>query len=185
VKRILLVVAVLLSCAAGCVSAPGASRFTSVDLTRNLDAATLDRYRAERETVTGAGQVGGSLLLERTNRWPLGLLGYWQQGSVEAMQMGGGHDSYTVTTSRGYGPLSVFWVSSRTAMFSGDGELLHGMGTGSIFWGMLAMLHSMDAGRGHTQKSVGLLHHLVNVEWDYAGTSVSFFSAPNPAGFGR
>lgn len=184
----LAVVAVLLLGLAGCVSAPGVSSFSSVDLTRDLDTATLARYRAESEAITRAGQDGESLLLERTNWWPLGLLAYWRQGSVEAMGAAAGHRFYTVTRSRGYGPLSVFYVSGRTATFGESGELLHGMATGSVLWGHLAMLHSMDpghAGGGHGHKSLGLLHHLINVGWGHGSTSVSLFSAPNPVAFGR
>jgi hypothetical protein len=178
------VVAVLMVGMTGCASAPGASRFTGVSLTQDLDAASLARYRAEAEQARSAGQSGSMLVLERTNHWPLGLLAYWRQGSVKAMGGADGPGLYTVTVSRGYGPLSIFFVSGSTATFSGTGQFLHGMDTRSVLWGHVAMQHVMNPGGGHVHKSLGLLHHLINIASEHGRSSVSLFSAPNPVTFG-
>jgi len=143
----LAVIAVLMIGVAGCASAPGASRFTPVSLTKGLDAASLARYHAEADRVRDAGQEGHVLVLEQSNAWPLGLLAYWRQGTVKAT---GG--SYTVTVNRGYGPLSMFYVRGRTATFNENGERLHAMENGGVLWGHLAMVHSMDPGGGHVHR---------------------------------
>jgi hypothetical protein len=176
----LFVIGFLLIGLAGCASAPGASRFTPVSLTHDLDAASLARYRAEAEKVRDAGQSGGMLLLERSNAWPLGLLAYWRQGTVKTMG-----SSYTVTVSRGYGPLSMFYFRGRTATFNENGERLHAMDNSGVLWGHVAMMHSMEPGGGQKHKSLALLHHIVNIVSEHGRTSVSLFSAPNPATFGQ
>lgn len=176
----LAVAVVLLIGLAGCASAPGASRFTSVSLTKDLDAASLARYRAEAEKARAAGQGGEMLVLEQTNAWPLGLLAYWRKGTVKTMG-----STYTVTVSRGYGPLAMFYVRGRTATFDENGERLHGMDNSGVLWGHVVMMHSMEPGGGHKHRSLALLHHLINIVSEHGRTSVSLFSAPNPATFGE
>ena len=64
-------------CAGGAV-AP----FTSVNLTRDLDQTTLDRYGREMGAYANAGGQGGGhaghqmMTIESKNWWPLGLLAY-------------------------------------------------------------------------------------------------------------
>ncbi|MHC4479981.1 MAG: hypothetical protein ACYS1C_03305, partial [Planctomycetota bacterium] len=158
------------------------------DLDRDLAEGTLARYRAEAVAAERAGQEGHVLVLESTNLWPLGLVGYWRRGSVRAMEMPGGVE-YLVSESRGYGPLSVLYVSGDEAAFSADGVRLRGSASASLLWGHLAMFHSMDSGGAgsarHRHDSAHLLHHFLNWSTEHAGTSFWLFSAPNPVGAGQ
>jgi hypothetical protein len=184
----LLLIAVVFVLAQGCAAVRGVSSYTPVDLGRNLDATALARYRTEVEQAAAAGQAGHAIVLERTNWWPLGLLAYWKRGEVKTMTHAEGNTLYVVSESRGYGPLSIGYVSGRTAVYGSDGRRMHGMGIASVFWGHLAMLHSMDfelgQGRWHTHKSAGFLHHMVNVVEAHGKRTMSLFSNPNAATFG-
>jgi hypothetical protein len=172
----------------GCSSVPGVSSYQPVDLGRDLDAATLSRYRAEAETAAQAGQQGHMLVLERANRWPLGVLAYWKQGEVQAMHRSDGQLTYSISASQGYGPLSVLYVSGNGAVFDPDGKRLSGMSTGSVLWGHLAMVHAMAVrlgdGQWHEHTSAGFLHHLINVGTEHGNSCFYLFSMPNPVGSG-
>jgi hypothetical protein len=184
----LLALVCLFAAGSGCACPPGAARYRTVDLDRDLAEGTLARYRAEAVAAERAGQEGHVLVLESTNLWPLGLVGYWRRGSVRAMEMPGGVE-YLVSESRGYGPLSVLYVSGDEAAFSADGVRLRGSASASLLWGHLAMFHSMDSGGAgsarHRHDSAHLLHHFLNWSTEHAGTSFWLFSAPNPVGAGQ
>lgn len=173
---------------AGCAGPLGASVYTRIDLDRDLGAAALARYRAEASDVAGAGQKGHMQVLERSNWWPLGLLAFWHQGTVRAMQTHEGATHYMVSQSRGYGPLSMFFVLRKEAVFRDDGRRLNGARASSVLWGHAAMFHTMESRRedGSWQRhgSAHLVHHLVNWARAHGRLSVSLLSAPNPIEFG-
>jgi hypothetical protein len=172
----------------GCAAPPGAGRFIPVNADHDLDSATLARYRGELEAVRKAGQRGPVVVLEHANAWPLGLIAYWRRAEVRAMQAPGGDTTYTVSRSRGYGPLSIFYVNGQDVTFNEDGKRRHAMGIDSVVWGHIAMLHSMeqrtDRGHWHRHSSAGFLHHLINVVKEHGRTRLSLFSAPNPVTLG-
>lgn len=126
--------------------------------------------------------------IEGQNWWGLGLIGYWRHGKVVAM----GNEAsryYMVTKSRGYGPLALPFVFREQATYNAEGTRESYMMNASILWGHMAMAHHMGSRlsggqwMGHT--GVGVFHHMVNVGVGHGGGSVSFFSAPNPFGFGQ
>jgi hypothetical protein len=175
---------------AGCTSMPGVSPYRTVDLDADVDAATLDRYRAEFEGARAAGQRGDSIVLERTNWWPLGLLAYWRKGDVRAMTMPGGKRRYMVSASEGFGPLSVFYVTERSASYDAQGRRVAGSRGTSLLWGHLAMSHHMErwdeqVGHWGRMHSVHFAHHLINWGAGHGGSWFSLFSAPNPVGVGQ
>ncbi len=183
------VAAVVLFLLAGCRSVPGVSPYRSVDPDADLDASTLDRYRSELQRVREAGQAGHAAVLERTNWWPLGLLAYWRKGEVRAMIMPGGRRRYMVSASEGFGPLSLFYVTERSASYDAQGRRVAGNSGTSLLWGHLAMSHRMetrDEETGHWRRmnSVHFAHHLINWGAGHGGSWVSLFSAPNPVGVG-
>ena len=185
----LLMAVIGLSFTVGCAGiGAGVSPYRSIALNRDLDAATLARYRAETEKAVEAGQRDHVVVLERSNWWPLGLVAYWHRGSVRAMRMLHGDTVYMVSRSRGYGPLSVAYVSKEDASFGTDGKRLNGMTTSSVLWGHLAMFHVMgsqaDHGGWQRHESAHLLHHIINWTKAHGKVSFSLFSAPNPVGFG-
>ncbi len=172
----------------GCASAPGVSPFTEIDLGQDLDATTLARYKAEADKATEAGQTGHMLVLEQTNWWPLGIVAYWRAGSVKAMHGSGGWH-YMVSSNRGYGPLSSLFVTKQETTFSGDGKRLNSMGMDGVFFGHIAMFHSMgsrdDAGQWQSHESSHLMCHTFNWGSMHGATSFSLFSSPNPVGVGQ
>jgi hypothetical protein len=189
VKRnaIVLVALVVLFVASGCTG--GVASFRRIDMGRDLDAATLARYQAETQQAAGAGRSQHMTVLEHTNWWPLGILAYWRQGTVQVMPGPGGRPVYMVSESTGYGPLSVFYVSGTDAMFSADGKRLNVMGMDSVLWGHVAMFHDMGSlspeGEWSQHASSHWLHHLINLSKMHGKTSWSLFSAPGAVGAGR
>lgn len=175
--------------AAGCSGTPGVSAFRPVDLTGDLDATTLSRYRAETEQARAAGQSGHVITLESTNWWPLGVPAYWRRGSVRAMETADGESRYVVSSSRGYGPLSAFYVDERTATYRADGRRVGAHSGFSLLWGHLAMTHTMESrgpdGRWGRTEAVHLIHHFVNWGSRHGRSWFSLFSAPNPVGLGQ
>ena len=166
--------------------APAAwGRTVPVDLGKDLDAATLARYQSEAQQ---AGE-GRHAVLEHTNWWPLGLLAYWRQGTVKVMPGPAGEPVYMVSQSDGYGPLSVFYVSGKDAMFAADGTRLNSMGMDSVLFGHLAMFHDMGSrspdGQWSQHSSSHWLHHMINLAKMHGETTWSLFSAPGPVGSGR
>ena len=186
VVLLLTVMAAFLS--VGCAYPAGLSKYTSVDLEGDLDAATLARYRAETAAVQDAGQTGHNLLLERTNWWPIGLVAYWQKGVVRVMHAHSGNAHYMVSESRGYGPFSLIHISTRTVRYDAAGKRTHESSASSVLMGMVAMFHGMsergDDGTWDGHKSVSLFHHFVNWRTGHGQSGFWFASLPNPAGWG-
>jgi hypothetical protein len=185
VKRgAIVLLAVVVVVVAGC--AGGVGPYRSINLNQDLDAATLSRYQAEAQHLLDGQPMG---VLEHTNWWPLGLLAYWRQGTVKVMPGADGKPAYMVSNSAGYGPLSVFYVSGRDAMFAADGTRLNSMNMASILWGHLVMFHDMGSlspdGKWSQHNSSAWLHMLINLSTMHGHTSWSLFSSPGPVGAGR
>ncbi|MFO7956616.1 MAG: hypothetical protein R6X33_05910 [Candidatus Brocadiia bacterium] len=174
---------------AGCSGTPGVAAYRPVDLTGDLDPATLSRYRAEAERARAAGQTGRALVLEQTNWWLPGVLAYWRRGSVRGMETTDGERHYTVSASTGYGPLSVLYVDEQTATYRADGRRVGAHSGFSLLWGHLAMNHTMESrgpdGRWGRSDAIHLVHHLVNWGSRHGRSWFSLFSAPNPVGLGQ
>jgi hypothetical protein len=157
-------------------------------MARDLDAATLSRYQTEvRESPKE--QSGHTFILENTNLWPLGLAAYWKQGTVRAVHVGADQYEYVVSSSRGYGPLSIVYVSKTQTAFDGNGRRKSQMAGSSILWGHLAMFHAMGSQTSHghwmKHKTAHYLHHLLNFGSDHGGAYFSLASSPNPIGVGQ
>ncbi len=174
--------------AIGCTTFDGgAASFTNVDLVGDLDAETLARYQEEVAAARADGASGDELVIEKTDLWPLGLLAYWERGTVTAHDMPGHGTLYSVEKTRGYGPLAMVWVSEERATFDAKGVRMDGSLAGSVLWGHLAMVHEMDhsmCGMNQKHTSLHLLHHLINVSTVGDKTAVYLLSGPNPVGFG-
>jgi hypothetical protein len=170
----------------GCAAPRGASAFQPVDLGRDLDAATLARYRAEAAEVAGSGHHGA--IIEYRNGWPLGLLAFWRKGEVRVMQGTDGRPQYAVSAATGYGPLSMFWVTGEDAMYDADGKRQHSMGMGSAVWGHIYMTHTMENpapdGTWHRSESHHVMHHMINWTKQHGASGFYLFSTPNPVGSG-
>lgn len=168
---------------AGCSSAPA---FQSVDLDRDLGRGDVARYESEWKAQQAAGRGHEMAPLERTNWWPLGIIAYWQRGSVMRTAGADGAAKYDVGSTLGIGPLSALYVSGAHATFDGAGRRLSTMKMQSLLWGHLAMFHESDVmlADGTRQKSwsAGLVHHILAIHRMNGHTSVSLFSSPNILG---
>ncbi len=172
---IVAVLAISLGCAG-----PAVSSFRPVGVGGNLPHTAVERYRSEMEEAPASSEH--TVLLEESNGWPLGILAYWRRGTVHAMSHGG-DTRYIVTRSRGYGPLSMFYVAEDQAVFDADGRRLNGSSMSSVLFGHIAMFHKMDNGE-REHRSAHLVHHLLNWSKGHGRTRISLFSAPNPVEFG-
>jgi len=175
---------------AGCATPGTGTRvaaFQTINLKADLDPAVLARYRAATPRASDAGGTCHMATLEETNWWPLGLLLFWHRGSVQSMPGEKGRTVYMVSQTRGFGPLSVLYVSREDATFDADGRLLADMSMGSVLWGHLAMFHGMrfrlDGDTWMTHSTSHWLHHAISVLDMNGVAGVSLFSAPNPVGF--
>lgn len=177
---------VALTFCVGCAAPDGAAAFRKIDLGRNLDAATLARYRSAAQKAAGAGHHGA--VIEYENGWPLGLIGFWKQGQVRVMVGEDGEPQYAVSQSRGYGPLSILWVVGEESVYDAKGKRLHSMGVGSAIFGHIYMTHTMENrapdGTWHTSKSHNVLHHMFNWVKEHGQSEFYLFSVPNPVGSG-
>jgi hypothetical protein len=174
---------------AGCAStANKIPVYQQVDLTKDLDPQTLDRYQAEIKQVRDSGANCHMATLEKTNWWPLGLIAFWHRGSVETMPGQNGQIYYMASRTRGYGPLSIIYVSKENATYDAKGELLTNMSMNSIAWGHLAMVHEMrsrlDSETWMNHWTAHLLHHIFSISDMNGMIGFSLFSAPNPIGYG-
>ncbi|MCL5270316.1 MAG: hypothetical protein M1457_07160 [bacterium] len=127
--------------------------------------------------------------LEATNWWPLSLVAYWRRGSVMTMPGNDGQLYYMVSQTRGYGPLSLIYLSQEDAAFDTQGKRLTHMTGRAVMMGCLAMSHEMesrlDPDTWMTHKTLHLIHHLINISDMDGMTNVSLFTAPNPIGYGH
>ena len=179
---------VILSLATGCAGA-GVASYQRIDMGQNLDAATVARYQAETKLAVAAGEDQQMPVLEHSNWWPLGILAYWQQGTVQAMHDSDGKPVYMISQSTGYGPLSLFWVDGTDAMFAADGTRLSMMDMSSILGCHFLMLHNMGTrspqGQWWEHSSVNLFCHMININTMHGQTSWSLITTPGPVGSGR
>jgi hypothetical protein len=175
----------LMGCAANESSIPA---FRSLDMSKDLDAATLSRYEQQAGRAPG-GSHGHATIIEKTDWWPLGLVAYWKRGTVRAMHAGPEGCEYVVSECKGYGPLSILYASKTQTVYDASGKRKDQMAASSIMWGHLAMFHTMgsqgSSGHWMEHKSSHLFHHLFNYGEDHGGRFFSFFSAPNPIGAGQ
>jgi outer membrane murein-binding lipoprotein Lpp len=180
----MIVVAVVLAgvTLAGCT---GANPYRSVDLSQNLDQATLDRYENEWKALQAAGHTEAMVQLERSNWWPLGLIAYHRDCSVTRMA-GPGGTIYHVTSGHGFGPLSLLYTISTDASFTANGERVNWMRFQSALTGCLMMSHETDAnladGREEHSSASHWVHHVLNIHSMDGHTYVSLFTLPNPIG---
>jgi hypothetical protein len=185
-KAAILVLLAGLSVSIGCAAPAGASAFREIDLGHDLDEATLTRYRSEAESAASAGHHGA--VIEYENGWPLGLLAFWKKGEVRVMHGRDGEPQYIVSRSRGYGPLSMFWVAGDQSVYDAEGKRLHSMGVGSAIFGHIYMTHTMENpapdGTWHTSKSHNVIHHMFNWVKEHGRSEFYLFSVPNPVGSG-
>ena len=176
---------VILSVATGCAGA-GVASYQRIDMCQDLDAATVARYQAEAQ---GAGKAQEMVVLEHSNWWPLGILAYWRQGTVQAMHDSDGKPVYMISQSTGYGPLSLFWVDGTDAMFAADGTRLNMMEMSSVLGCHVLMFHDMGTrspqGQWWQHSSVNLFCHMINFNTMHGQTSWSLITTPGPVGAGR
>jgi len=191
-KRIWASVTLLAALLALSACAGSAPAFRDVDLTSDLDAATLARYgrqlAAADKTAEKCHFTGHHMAtLERTNWWPLGLVAYWKRGSVQAMHTTSGEWNYMVSKSTGLGPLAALFVRGEMAAFDSKGKRLSYMSHDGVGFGHLLMAHSMgsrlEGGDWMEHQTYSIFHHLLNIGTGHGRPSVWLFSAPNPAGF--
>ncbi len=171
----------------GCTG--GVGPYRSIDLGRDLDAATLARYQAETQQVAADGQMPQMAVLEHTNWWPLGILAYWRQGTVQVMPGPDGQPVYMISATDGYGPLSLFWVDGVDAMFAADGKRFSMMEVSSVLGCHFLMFHKMGSlspqGQWLQHNSTHLFCHLINFGTMHGKTAWSLFTTPGPVGSGR
>ena len=171
----------------GCVGLRGdAHAFQNVDISRDLDAATIARYEREWQQLSAAGNANAMMTrLEHSDWRLLGFLAYWPRGSVMRTSSGG-NVHYNVAKTLGVGPFSCLYGAQTHATFDAKGKRLASMSMGTVLWGHLAMFHKDDALLANGQKkkslSLHLLMHLLYINVGDAGTSVSLFTMPNPVG---
>jgi hypothetical protein len=173
----------------GCASTAGKiPAYQQVDLTKDLDPSALNRYQAETKQVRDSGANCHMATLEKTNWWPLGLIAFWNRGSVETMPGQDGQIYYMASQTRGYGPLSIVYVSKEDATYDAKGKLLTDMSMSSVAWGHLAMFHDvrsrLDSETWMSHWTAHLLHHIISISQMNDMVGVSLFSAPNPIGYG-
>ncbi len=180
----IVVLAVVVLVVAGCTGGMGPYR--SINLGKDLDAATLARYQAETQQLPGGQHMG---VLEHSNGWLLGLLAYWRQGTVRVMPGGDGKPVYMVTASDGYGPLAFIWNRGTDVTFAADGSRLSLMSIGNFLGGHVGMFHTMGTrtpGDGWMQHSSShWFCHFVNVGEVHGKPTWTMFSNPGPVGSGR
>jgi hypothetical protein len=178
---------VVLLVASGC--AGGVASYHRIDMGRDLDAASLARYQAETQQVSAGGRTPHMAVLEHTNWWPLGILAYWRQGTVQVMHDADGQPVYMVSQSTGYGPLSLLWVDGTDAMFAADGTRLNTMEMSAILGCHLVMFHKMGnrspQGQWWEHSSTHLFCHLINFGTMHGETNWSLITSPGPVGGGR
>jgi hypothetical protein len=170
----------------GCAS--GAAAFQPVNLRADLDAGSLARYQGEMAAIPGA-ELRPLMTLESTNHWPLGLLAYWRKGVVEAVMTSGGEHLFVVSESRGYGPLSAFYVKRHSAVYDYEGRRLSRTQSKAFLWGQLMRTELLETLSPDGEwLMTGSAHALLNMlNWRAAGrVPVAFwlFSAPSPIGWG-
>ena len=161
--------------------------FTNVDVQGNLSPQTVARYESEWKAVqASAGSDCCMAELELTNWWPLGLLLYWDRGSVMRSETANG-PIYMVSKAWGLGPLCTVYVAEDMATFDSKGQRLSGMGVWNCLLGMVGMVHNSDAilvnGQRHTMSSGHLAHHLIAYHAMDGHTQISMLTGPNPVGF--
>ncbi len=178
---------VVLFVASGCTG--GVAPYHRISLDRDLDAATLARYQAETQQVAAGGQTPHMAVLEHTNWWPLGIVAYWRQGTVQVMAGPDGQPVYMVSATDGYGPLSLFWVDGTDAMFAADGTRFSLMEVSSVLGCHFLMFHKMGSlspqGQWLQHGSTHLFCHLINFGTVHGKTTWSLFTTPGPVGAGR
>jgi hypothetical protein len=172
--------------AVGCASNGNLPAFQTVDLTRDLDPATVARYQAAS---VGMGHEAHGAMIESSNGWLLGLLAYWKQGNVRLTHGPDGGVRYVVAESRGYGPLAGFYVTRQDVTYDADGKRLSGMTTGAVGFGHIYMFHKMDepgpGGTRHIHSMSHVMHHIFNWVKRHGETDYYLFSTPNPVGTGH
>ena len=178
--------------AAGCANMSGSvPSFQAVDLKQDLDQGALSRYQSEMKDASSSSSSHGghAMALEATDWRLLGLLAYWNKGSVTAMHSPKGGVHYMVSRTIGVGPLSILYVSGAHAVYGEDGKRQSYMAMDSVGWGHVAMFHTMgsklDGGQWMEHRSAHIAHHFLNIGEGHGGVSVSLASAPNPIGFGE
>ena len=192
--RLMLLLGVV-ALAAGCAGMSGSvASFQAVDLSQDLDHTTLARYQGEmqkaHESSSGASsEHSGHMMmsLESSDGRALGLLAYWDKGSVTAMHSSTGGVHYMVSRTLGIGPLALLYASEAHAVYGEDGKRQSYMDMDSVVWGHVAMFHTMgsklDDGQWMEHGSSHVAHHLLNFGEGHEGGSFSFGSAPNAMGF--
>jgi hypothetical protein len=167
---------------AGCV---GPNPYRSVDLSRNLDQATIDRYESEWKALQPGVREEHMVQLEHSNWWPLGLIAYHRESSV-TRKAGPNGPIYRVTSGHGFGPLSLLYTISTDASYTAKGERMNWMRFQSALTGCLMMSHETDAkltdGREEESYSSHWVHHVVNIQSMHGQTYVSLFTLPNAVG---
>lgn len=175
----------VLACVFFSVGCSGVPSYKSVDLGRDLPAETLARYESEWQALPSAERMHGMATLEKTNWWPLGLLGYYRRGSV-MREDGPQGTTYHVEDGYGVGPLSVLFSRGTHATYDGTGTRLSGMRMDTWLLGHLFMSHLSDAtlpgGRTERASSFHIFHHILAVHNMNGHRYVSLFTVPNPVG---
>jgi len=187
-QRMLCVFVVVLGLAAlsGCAMV-GNYAFTDVNVQGSLSPQTVARYESEWKAVqASAGSDCCMAELELTNWWPLGLLLYWDRGSVMRSETANG-PIYMVSKAWGLGPLCTVYVAEDMAVFDAKGQRLSGMNVWNMLLGMVGMVHNSDAilvnGQRQTMSSGHLAHHLIAYHAMDGHTQISMLTGPNPVGF--
>jgi hypothetical protein len=181
-----LAVVVLIGCAS---TGKAVSLYQAIDLQQDLDQQTLQRYQAEAKNVADAGGECHMATLEKSPWNPLGLLAYWDAGKVQTMPGKNGELYYMASQKRGFGPLSLLWVSQEDATYDANGKLLSNMAMRSTGLGMVTMSHETRTRLGGetwmTHKTSHLFHHTLNISDMDGMKGYSLFSSPNPASVGN
>jgi hypothetical protein len=161
--------------------------FTDVNVAGNLSPQTVARYESEWKAVqASAGSDCCMAELELTNWWPLGLLLYWDRGSVMRSETANG-PIYMVSKAWGLGPMCIVYVAEDMATFDSKGQRLSGMNVWNCALGMVGMVHNSDAilanGQRQTMSAGHLAHHLIAYHAMDGHTQISLLTGPNPVGF--
>ena len=186
-RKLLLMSIVLIGFGLSGCAVVGKYGFTDVDLNGNLTPQSLNRYESEWKAIQAGGEAGGCMAqLELTNWWPLGLILYWDRGSVMRSETADG-PTYMVSKAWGLGPLCIVYVTEDMATFDAKGRRLSGMGVWNCLLGMVGMVHSGDAilanGQRQTMSAGHLAHHLLAYHTMDGHTQISMLTGPNPVGF--
>ncbi len=188
-RRVLMLLAVVATfLSVGCAYPAGLSKYEPLDLGQDLDAATLARYNSETKAVRAAGQQGDVLWLERSNGWALGLLLHWRKNGVRVMSASGSNPQYMVTEERGYGPISLLYLSTRTVRYDANGKRMREASATNVVMGMIVALFDTSErggdGAWRERNSVSIARHVLNWSRGQGASGFWLFSLPNPAGWG-